>query len=221
MKHLFNDIPEDEKNRILEMHKNQRDSEMINEQPGKYVAPLVKGVGDVIRTGARALGRTLNPPKVQRIRGHRPSLIQGSPQYNNKIVLSLLDKAGVVKNNQLVQNELRDFGSELYNIQKKINSNPLFDQWRNPYTYTDKYNNLAKSSTDIEVIKRQFERVSEIMNTPIGKEFNLGFLYQNLNDIYRYVLENPQFKPILGSKLKSAFEVLDDAISNIVSQAGR
>ena len=220
MKHLFNDIPEDEKNRILEMHKNQRDSEMINENPRKYVAPLVRGVGDAIRTGARALGRTLNPPKVQRIRGHRPSLIQGSPQYNNKIVLSLLDKAGVVKNNQLVQNELRDFGSELYNIQKKINSNPLFDQWRNPYTYTDKYNNLAKSSTDIEVIKRQFERVSEIMNTPIGKEVNLGFLYQQLDDIYQRVLENPQFKPILEGNLKSAFEVLDGAISNIVSQTG-
>lgn len=220
MKHLFNDIPEDEKNRILEMHKNQRDSEMINEQPGKYVAPLVKGVGDVIRTGARALGRTLNPQKVQVIRGHKPDLLLGTPPHN-KIVLSLLDRVGVVKSNQLVHNTLKDFGSELYNIKKIINSNSVFDPITNRFTYTDKYNKLAKSSDDIRVIKSQLERVSEIMNTPIGKEFNLGFLYQNLNDIYRYVLENPQFKPILGSKLKSAFEVLDDAISNIVSQAGR
>jgi len=220
MKHLFNDIPEDEKNRILEMHKNQRDSEMINENPRKYVAPLVRGVGDAIRTGARALGRTLNPPKVQAIRGHRPWIMQGTPQYNNKIVLGLLDKVGVVKNNQLVQNELRDFGSELYNIKKTINSNPLFDRWTNRFTYTDKYNNLAKSSDDIEVIKRQFERVSEIMNTPIGKEVNLGFLYQQLDDIYGRVLQNPQFKPILEGKLKSAFGVLDEAISNIVSQTG-
>ena len=220
MKHLFNDIPEDEKNRILEMHKNHRHSEMINENPRKYVAPLVRGVGDAIRTGARALGRTLNPPKVQAIRGHRPWIMQGTPQYNNKIVLGLLDKVGVVKNNQLVQNELRDFGSELYNIKKTINSNPLFDRWTNRFTYTDKYNNLAKSSDAIEVIKRQFERVSEIMNTPIGKEVNLGFLYQQLDDIYGRVLQNPQFKPILEGKLKSAFGVLDEAISNIVSQTG-
>jgi len=220
MKHLFNDIPEDEKNRILEMHKNQRDSEMINEQPGKYVAPLVRGVGNMIRTGVRGLGRTLNPAKVQAIRGHRPSLMLGSPQYNNKIVLNLLDKVGVVKNNQLVQNELRDFRSELYNIKKTINSNSVFDRWTNRFTYTDKYNNLAKSSDDIEVINRQFGRVSEIMNTPIGKEVNLGFLYQQLDDIYGRVLQNPQFKPILEGKLKSAFGVLDEAISNIVSQTG-
>ena len=33
MKHLFNDISQDEKDRILEMHKRAINSEMINEQP--------------------------------------------------------------------------------------------------------------------------------------------------------------------------------------------
>ena len=32
MKHLFNDISKDEKNRILEMHKGANNSKMINEQ---------------------------------------------------------------------------------------------------------------------------------------------------------------------------------------------
>lgn len=209
MKHLFNDIPEDEKNRILEMHKNQRDSEMINENPRKYVAPLVRGVGDMIRTGARALGRTLNPPKVQVIRGHGPQVYSSTPY--NKAIANLLDKSGVVKNNQFVQNELRDFTSEMYNVNKIFNNNRVFQ---------NKYGQVGATDNSIG-IKNNLNRITELMKTPIGKELNLGRIYEELIGSYEYVIRNPEFAPIIGKPMRDAIVKLENSIGTILSQGGR
>lgn len=209
MKHLFNDIPEDEKNRILEMHKNQRDSEMINEQPGKYVAPLVKGVGDVIRTGARALGRTLNPPKVQVIRGHGPQVYRSTPY--NKAIANLLDKSGVVKNNQFVQNELGDFRGEMYNVNKIFNKDRVFQ---------NKYGQVGATDNSIG-IKNKLDKITELMKAPIGKELNLGWIYENLVASMDEVIKNPSFGPIIGKPMNEAIKKFETSVATILSQAGR
>jgi hypothetical protein len=209
MKHLFNDIPEDEKNRILEMHKNQGDSEMINEQLGKITSNFTRGVGDMIRTGAKTLGRTLNPQKVQVIHGGRFNVSQGA--VFNKPLVNLLERSGVVKNNQYVQNELRDFNSEMYNVNKIFNNSNVFK---------NRLGQVGANENSIG-IKNNLERVTQLMKTPIDKNIDLGFMYQELIDTYHNVTKNNQLNQVIGKAMQDAVKTFENSVTTILSQAGR
>jgi hypothetical protein len=65
MKHLFNNLSSEEKNRILEMYSSN--SELINEQLGSGVAAAATGLGSRIKTIAQNVGRAVSPNKGQRV----------------------------------------------------------------------------------------------------------------------------------------------------------
>lgn len=214
MKHLFNDITQDEKDRILEMHKGPINSEMINEQPARFIGQgLRKGaqyakqfVDDTSRAlgdASRALGRKLNPQKVQILGGGKFNTFSNS--VYNKAVGQLLQQSGRIKNNQFVQSELRDFNSELYQFNKLYNS-----KIRQPFP----------PPGPATAIKSTLERINNLVRTPDGKTLDLAFIYQNLIDLNRYI-RTPEYYQIVGKTLQETIESFEKAVTNILSQGGR
>jgi hypothetical protein len=206
MKHLFNDISQDEKDRILEMHKGAINSEMINEQPARFI-------GQGIRKGAqyakqfvddtgRALGRTLNPQKV-RILGNGGF----NPSHNtgyDKPVGELLERSGLIENNQFVQNELKDFDRKLFQ----------FDD-----LYNKIYNQYSKSNNST-AIGNILDNINIRMKTPLGKPLDLGSLYELLLRLKNYVRYD-EYHQIARKTLEETIEVFETVVAKILSQGGR
>jgi hypothetical protein len=194
MKHLFNDISSEEKNRILEMHKRAVDSEMINENPiGKYVGPMV-------RQGVRAVRNVVNPQKVRIISGGRFSPMGGA-KYN-QVVGNLLSKGGIVENNPFVQNQLKErFGKELYQVDK------LFKEFKSR-------NNLSTGIDDA------LRFLNNSLNLKPGEKLDLGFMYQYLLDMQVAIVRHPQLKNLSGP-LKKSIQEFETAVTEIMSQVGR
>jgi len=214
MKHLFNDISQDEKDRILEMHKGAINSEMINEQPARfigqglrkgaqYVKQFVDDTGRALGDAGRTLGRTLNPQKVQILGGGQFNTFSNS--VYNKAVGQLLRQSGTIKNNQYVQNELRDFNSELYQFNKLYNS-----KIRQPFPTSD----------GATALKSDLERINNLVKTPLDKPLDLAFIYQHLIDLKR-IIRTPEYYQISGKTLQETIESFETAVTNILSQAGR
>jgi len=194
MKHLFNDISSEEKNRILEMHKRAVDSEMINENPiGKYVGPMV-------RQGVRAVRNVVNPQKVRIISGGRFSPMGGA-KYN-QVVGNLLSKGGIVENNPFVQNQLKErFGKELYQVDK------LFKEFKSR-------NNLSTGIDD------DLRFLNNSLNLKPGEKLDLGLMYQYLLDMQVAIVRYPQLRNLSGP-LKKSIQEFETAVTEIMSQVGR
>jgi len=207
MKHLFNDISQDEKDRILEMHKGAINSEMINEQPARFIGQgLKKGfkyAKQFVDKAGRALGRKLNPQKVQ---------ILGGGQFNpfsnsvfNKHVGELLKQSGRIQNNQFVQNELKHFDRKWFQFNE---------------LYNDKIRQSFSKSDGATLLKSHLERINNLIETPLNKPLDLGLIYQHLIDLKR-IIRTPEYYQIAGKTLQETIESYEIVVAKILSQAGR
>jgi hypothetical protein len=65
MKNLFNNLSQEEKTRILELH--SKESEVINEQLGSKIKAAAQGLGARVGTIAQNVGKAVAPNKGERI----------------------------------------------------------------------------------------------------------------------------------------------------------
>jgi hypothetical protein len=65
MKNLFNDLSQEEKNHILEMHSSNK--EVVNEQLGSKIKSAAQGLGARVGTIAQNVGKAVSPNKGERI----------------------------------------------------------------------------------------------------------------------------------------------------------
>jgi len=214
MKHLFNDISQEEKDRILEMHKGAINSEMINENPARFIGQgirkgaqyakqFVDDTGRALGDAGRALGRTLNPQKVR---------ILGPGQFNtfsnsvfNKHVGELLKQSGRIQNNQFVQNELKHFDRKWFQFNE---------------LYNDKIRQSFSKSDGATLLKSNLERINNLIETPLNKPLDLALIYQHLINLKR-IIRTPEYYQIAGKTLQETIESYEIVVAKILSQAGR